>query len=267
MTAAAKRALVGYTLPLSPTGASALVPAPPWHFSGDVLVIEYRADPAALDAFLPPGLDAGELDGLAAAIFGEWQSCTDVGGELLDPVRSQYREFYVALACTWNDELVVRCPFCWVDKDFSLVRGLVQGYPKKLGSIAITRAYGIGRASPEVGRGGRFAGTLAANDRRLVEATVALERRDDAPALMTAPLVHTRRFPAWDAAEPDLEELVTGGSSDQAVRDVWSGRAELRFFDSPVDELSLLAPVEVLRGYRLSFAETIAGGRLLSRSD
>src|SRR5947207_9328294 len=73
MTAAANRTLAGYTLPLSPTGGSSLVPAPPWHFSGDVLVIEYRADPAAIRAFLPPGLEARELDGLAAAIFGGWQ--------------------------------------------------------------------------------------------------------------------------------------------------------------------------------------------------
>ncbi|WP_322760451.1 acetoacetate decarboxylase family protein [Frankia sp. Cr2] len=256
--------LVGYTLPMSTTGRSSLVPPPPWHFSGEVLLVEYLADPDAVSRFLPDGLEPPARPGLAAAIFGDWQSCTDGGEELLDPVRSQYHEFYIALACSWRGEPVVRCPFCWVDKDFSLVRGLIQGYPKKMGSIALTRAFDIGRATPALARGARFAGTLAAGDRRLVEAYVTLDSPAEAPDLMTAPLIHTRRFPAWNPGTAALEELVTGGSTRQQVHNVWGGSAELEFFDSPTDELALLRPVEVLRGYRLSFAETITGGRLLS---
>ena len=37
--------LHGWSLPLSPSGAASLVPAPPWHFSGDALGIDYRGDP------------------------------------------------------------------------------------------------------------------------------------------------------------------------------------------------------------------------------
>jgi len=257
--------LIGYTLPMSATGRSALVPAPPWYFSGEVLLVEYLADPDAVATFLPDGLEPPAQPGLAAAIFGDWQSCTVGGEELLDPVRSQYREFYVALACTWRGEPVARCPFCWVDKDFSLVRGLIQGYPKKLGSIAVTRAFDLGRATPAVAPGARFAGTLAAGDRRLVEACVTLQEPADAPGLMVAPLIHTRRFPAWDDETPPVEELVAGGSTEQRVENVWSGSATLEFFDSPTDELALLHPIEVLGGYRLSFAETIIHGRVLER--
>jgi enduracididine biosynthesis enzyme MppR len=255
--------LNGYTLPLSPGGRSALVPAPPWYFSGDVLMVEYRADPDAIRAFLPAGLEPAG-DGLAAAIFGDWQSCTDGGAELSDPNRAQYHEFYIALACEWDGRPVARCPFCWVDKDFSLVRGLIQGYPKKMGSIGITRSFGIGRAGPTVAAGQSFSGTLAAADRRLVEATVTLTEPAPAPELMLAPLVHSRCFPAWDAGESDVDELVTGGSSDQLIDGVWTGTAELEIFPSPVDELDLLRPLEVLRGYRFSYAETITGGRLLA---
>src|SRR3984885_12458702 len=88
------------------------------------------------------------------------------GEELLDPVRSQYREFYIALACQLGDQPVARCPFCWVDKDFSLVRGLIQGYPKKMGSIAMTRAFSVGQATPGTAKGSQFGGTLAAAARR-----------------------------------------------------------------------------------------------------
>lgn len=257
--------LAGYSLPLSPEGRSSLVPPPPWHFSGEVLMVEYRAEPAAVRSFLPRELDGDGHEGLAAAIFGDWQSCTGEGVELEDPVRSQYREFYVALACSWRGQPVARCPMCWVDRDFSLVRGLFQGYPKKMGSIAITRAFGVGRATPQIGPGGRFAGTLAAGDRRLVEARVVLERPAPPPPLMLAPLVHTRLFPAWDPGAEPLEELVTGGSQAQVIDGVWAGDAELELFESPTDDLARLRPVEILGGYRFAFAETITGGRLLSR--
>lgn len=256
--------LAGYTLPLSPSGRSALVPPPPWHFSGDVLAVEYLADPATVRSFLPPGITPADPPGLAFAIFGDWQSCTDQGAELTDPVRSQYREFYVALAGQWEGDLVARCPFCWVDQDFSLVRGLIQGYPKKLGRIGITRLFDVGRATPGLRPGAVFGASLAGADRRLVEAEVTLRGPGEAPPLMSAPLVHTRLFPAWTPDAATVEELVTGGSTDLTIANVWTGDATLRFFESPVDELALLRPVEVLRGYRFSFAETIVGGRLLS---
>jgi hypothetical protein len=66
-----------------------------------------------------------------------------------------------------------------VDADFALARGLYQGYPKKLGSIHQTRPHPFGRAAPRIGPGGRFAGTLAAADRRLAQAVVTL--REESP--------------------------------------------------------------------------------------
>ena len=45
--------LGGYTAPRSPEGRASLVPPPPWHYVGDMLVIEYWADPAAVAELLP----------------------------------------------------------------------------------------------------------------------------------------------------------------------------------------------------------------------
>ena len=123
----------GYSLPLSPAGKASLVPAPPWHYVGDFLVIEYWADPAAVAAALPPGLVPYPDDpGRAAALFVDWQSCSDSGEELLDPIRGQYKEFFIVVSAMLGDELVTTCPYIWVDRDFALVRGWIQGFPKKL---------------------------------------------------------------------------------------------------------------------------------------
>jgi hypothetical protein len=208
-------------------------------------------------------LRQGPIDGRAAFIFGDWQCCTDQGAELLDPVRAQHREVCIVVACTWEGRPVARCPFCWVDSDVSLVRGLIQGFPKKLGDIALTRSFGIGRAGVATAAGARFAATLAAGHRRLVEARITLDRPAEPPELMLAPLVHTRYFPAWDPGSQPVDELVTGGSTDQAFADVWSGAAELALLDWPGDDLALLAPREIGMGYRFSFAETLVGGKLL----
>jgi acetoacetate decarboxylase len=255
--------LRGYTLPLSPTGRSSLVPPPPWHFTGEVLYIEYRADPDAVRRLLPVALRDGEIDGRAAAMFSDWQSCTDGGAELLDPVRAQHREFNVILSCSWRGAPVVRCPFCWVDSDVSLVRGLIQGFPKKLGSIALTRSFGLGRADAPIQPGSSFAGTVAAGHRRLAEARVTLAEPAELPDLMRRPMIHTRQFPAWTPDAETVSELVTGGSSDQSAANVWRGDASLAFFESPTDELASLAPVEIFAGYRFSFAETLTAGRPL----
>ena len=61
--------------------------------------------------------------------------------------------------CTWNGEHYSRCVYIWVDKDFALARGWYQGYPKKLGSIWMTRSGELGRAGPRLEAGGRFGAT------------------------------------------------------------------------------------------------------------
>jgi acetoacetate decarboxylase len=45
---------------------------------------------------------------------------------------------------------VVRVPYIWVDNDLSFARGHIQGFPKKLGVISVTRAVTVGRGDPLV---------------------------------------------------------------------------------------------------------------------
>ncbi len=254
--------LRGYTSPRTPEGRSSLVPAPPWHYAGDFLVIEFWADPVAAASFLPEGLDPHPDAGRAAALFVDWQSRSDAGDELLDPSRSQYREFFVVLNALLDGEEVTTCPLIWVDRDFALARGWLQGFPKKLGSVWVTRRFGLeSKADPGLGPGSTFAGTCAAYDRRLAEGTVTLERVSEAgPTHNDPPLVNVRHFPRLTAGrhdDPAVHELVRARSRDRAASEVWEGSATLRFFDAPSEELASLAPVSVGKGFRFSFAYTV----------
>ena len=252
----------GYSLPLSPDGRSSLVPAPPWHYVGDFLVIEYWAAPDAVAAVLPPGLEPHPDPGRSAALFIDWQSRSDSGEELDDPVRSQYKEFFVVVNALLDGEPVTTCPYIWVDRDFALVRGWVQGFPKKLGSVHMTRHFPLGsNAGPALAAGGRFAGTLAANDRRLAFGAVTLERESaDGPTHNDPPLVNVRHFPRLAAGrhdDPAVHELVRARSRDRAISPIWEGSAELELLEAPGEELAALAPVRIGKGFRFTFAYTV----------
>jgi enduracididine biosynthesis enzyme MppR len=254
--------LRGYSVPRSPEGRSSLVPAPPWHYVGDFLVLEYWADPDAVAAVLPPGLEPSPDPGRCAGLFVDWQSCSDSGAELDDPVRSQYREFFVVVNALLDGEAVTTCPYIWVDRDFALARGWVQGFPKKLGSIHMTRHFPLaGPAAPELAPGGRFAGTLAAGDRRLAFGALTLEREaNEGPTHNDPPLVNVRHFPRLESGrhdDPGVHELVRARSRDRSISPIWEGRAELELYPAPNEELAALAPVRMGRGFRFTFGYTV----------
>jgi len=250
-------------LPRTPLGRASIVPSPPWHYSGDVLTIEYRTDPANVAALLPAGLDLAPDDpGAVAIIWADWQSCSDSGDELLDPVRSQYKEAFVVVRCTYAGETYSRCVFIWVDKDFALARGWYQGYPKKLGQIWMTRPVGVGKAGPRLQPGGRFGATLAANDRRLAEVTLTLTGESDTGGFVNAlPMLHSRYMPSIDpAGAAPLDELVTMRSRDVELGPVYVGEPTVTLFEAPAEELAALEPVEMIAGYWRQVGATFAGG-------
>jgi acetoacetate decarboxylase len=252
--------LKGYTLPRTPHGTSSLAPAPPWHYVGNALAVEFDTNPATAAAFLPPPLKLGSER--CAAYFVEWQYASEGAEEYLDPIRSQYRETIILLSATFEGSPVGYCPFIWVDQDVALMRGLVQGWPKQIGSTWITRAYDLpSKAAPAVGPGGKFGATLAARDCRLVEAQVILrERTEKLPSPGFARAVNTRYFPELAAGkhdQPAVHELVQLKSRDIQVSPIWKGDAAMHFFDHPDLELPSLRPTAVLAGYRFSFALTV----------
>jgi acetoacetate decarboxylase len=259
--------LQGFWYPRTATGRSSLLPGPPWHYSGDLLTVEYRTDPARVAELLPAPLEPAPDDpGAVALIWADWQSCGDSGEELLDPVRAQYRECFAVVRCQFDGTIYSRCVYIWVDTDFALVRGQYQGYPKKLGSIHQTRPHPYGRAAPRIAPGGRFAGTLAAADRRLAQAVVTLRSESAQGGFVNGhPMAHHRWVPSIEKGEPDaLAELIRSGSAHVEAGPAWAGDATLELFESPTEELARLEVREIIGGYYRQVGVTWDGGKVLA---
>jgi acetoacetate decarboxylase len=268
-TSEARRYPRGYTAPLTPEGRAGIVPAPPWHYTGDFLIVEYRTNPDAVIALLPKELEPAADPGAVAAIFADWQSCSDDRHELVDPIESQYKEFFLVVGCTYQGRPASRCVYIWVDKDFAMYRGWIQGFPKRLGSIHLTRTFAVGaKAAPVVGPGGRFGATCTAGSREIAHAVVTLRARSAGGPTVNAPPMHnTRHFPSFDRPAPAVFELVEAGGRDREISDIWEGDAELRLGSNTIEPLQDIAPRQILKGYRFTFAYTVDGGRVLTQHD
>ena len=258
----------GFLFPKSPQGRSSLIPAPPWHYSGEMLTVEYRTDPANVEALLPEGASLTSDDpGAVAVIWADWQSCGDDFSELMDPVRSQYKECFVVIRCEWEAKTWSRSPYIWVDKDFALVRGYHQGYPKKLGEIWMTRPVTLGRAGPRLQPGGRFGATLSVAGRRIAEARLTLMAPATAPGFVNGhPMLHNRQWPAIESdGSLSMDELVTMSGYDGEVADIWAAEADIDLHHAPNEEVAALAPVEIIGGYYHRVATSWRRGETLSR--
>lgn len=229
--------LRGFTPPFTPRGTAALVPPPPWHYAGWLLNVEFECDRAG--DFVPPAL--GAVTGRGTVHFAEWQASTD-GTELLDPILAQYRETIVVLELRRPDgSLAQFCPFIYVDQDVSMLRGQLQGWPKKMGTTWLTRSLPLDHpAAAPLRAGTRLGASLAVKDRRLVEAQLELTGgTGERLGFFAAPTIGTV---GW----ADLTRL-DGSPSLHHVRSTVAGRVEggwhaaraaLSFLPAPREELT-----------------------------
>ena len=171
----------GYATPHTASGNSSIAPRPPWFFAGRFVAVEFWAQPDSVGVLLPESLTPDNpTSPRCTVIFYEWQWASDARDEYLEPAQSQFREFALAIDVRCDGRPLCYVPFMYVESDHSLARGWIQGLPKKLGSVRLTRPYPPiqSPAAPEVARGGRFAASLTVADRRLVDVRVDLERPD-----------------------------------------------------------------------------------------
>ena len=254
--------LKGFSVPLTPQGKSTLATQPPWHYSGDGLAIEYWTDPRAIAALLPPGLKPdGKSGGRAFFWFLDWQF-TGSNDELTDPARYQYREAFALVEAIFDGHAVNYCPYIFVDNDAAIARGWAQGFPKKFGSIYQTRSFSApSPAAAPVAKGSRFGASVAAHGERLATARIQLaEKVSDPSTVFNRPTLMRRYFPQLAASRPNkppVDELTMSLTDNLAIVDVWTGSAQLRIPEVQGEDMHLIAPSRIGRGYRLGMAYSV----------
>ena len=229
------------------------------------LVLEYWAEPDAVRAVLPPGLEPHPDDPVAP------RRCSSTGSRARSTATSSStrraastRSSSSSSTRCCDGEQVTTCPYIWVDRDFALVRGWIQGFPKKLGLDLDDALLRASRATPPrpSSPGGTFAGTLAANDRRLAEGRVTLEREaqggpthNDPPLVNRPPLPAARRRPA--RRRPRWTSSCARGAATARSPRSGRGRRRSTLQGAPNEEHVALAPVRMGRGFRFTFAYTV----------
>ena len=260
--------LKGYTVPLSPLGQTNLAPLPPWHYSSDVVAAEFWVKRDAAQALLPPGVTIdGEGEARAVLMFLDWQF-TGENDEMLDPARYQYREAFILLDAHWRDLAIAYCPFIFVDNDAALMRGMIQGFPKKLGACFQTRSYAApSAAAAPVAAGSKFGASLSAHGERLADLRITLRESIANPAtVFNRPTVMRRYFPRLDGKAydtPAVDQLTLSLTDDLHLVDLWAGDAEVRLPEVRGEEMHALAPIRTGRGFRFGMSYSVTDLRIL----
>ena len=256
--------LKGYSLPLSPGGRSSLVPSPPWHYVGDLMVIEYWADPdgrargaaagprAASDRPRPRGGDLRRL----AELHRRRQRAARPRAQ---PVHGVLHRRQRDARRQGGHDLPVHLGGSRLRAHARLVPGLSQ--EARLGlDDAPLRAPERRRAGAAAGRDvrrhaappttaawprarsrSRTSPTPARRTTRRSSSTCATSR-GSTPASTTS-----RRCTSWRARV----------SRDRSTSEIWEGSASLELFRAPNEEHTALAPVRMGKGFRFTFAYTV----------
>ncbi|MGI0071302.1 MAG: acetoacetate decarboxylase family protein [Thermoplasmata archaeon] len=258
-----------YTPPFGPAGTSSIVDHPPWHFASDVIQVVYRTDPEAVRSLLPAPLEPGPEPDRVSVRVTEVISVGDSDPDLAyrQPEATQYGEAIVTVSCQYEGEAGVYLPFIWTDHDWSMMRGWLNGWPKKVAAIRMTRLHPLHPKLRPLGPGARLGGVLSRHGERILFAGVTLEepgRPEDLPRLGT--YFGVRYLPSVDPhAPPSVHELVRVETAGRVVTDVWKGSGELELYDAENEELMPLRPRGIESGYYFRSGWTNLGGAVVAR--
>jgi acetoacetate decarboxylase len=231
-----------FSLPIGPGGAYG---PPPYLYRGvEDIFIAYEADPAGVDALLPPGLRAAD-DVPVCIAWGRWVPFSSFG---------PYHEAYVMIRAELDGVTYLYQPFIFTDNELPLVAGReIWGYAKKL---AVMERHSGGSAGQPFGEQLLYT-VERPRGQRIMTASIACERTFDPAQLEDLPVLSTRLIPnAEPDRPPSVAELVRLDVTAPLHRSadgtpmLFTGRASLTMdARSEVDPWYLLAPTRVLQGW------------------
>lgn len=254
----------GYGPPRTERGRSQAYGPPPWHLAGRALALWFLlADPAEARRHVPALVGMAD-DPIVRARF--WDLAHDSGlPERLapgEPLPTRVAEAVVAFPVTYGEVTGDFTAHMYADDPVYTAFGReAMGWPLKHGRIV------VGGSGSALEQGARVSADLERDGHKLMSATLTLtdplpenERPSGLPRWLTMKLV-----PRADRRGDAVEQLVQTGPERLEWGPIWRAQGELYFADAPNDELSFLAPREIVAAQYWSAVDLSVGyGRILA---
>jgi acetoacetate decarboxylase len=241
-------------------GLTSAIEKGPWHYGADYVSVYFKGDPPSLKGLVPDPFAVD--DGTGMAYVCEIVSVSESGKDMVStsPDRTLYQEAAVGVKCRFGGRQGIFYPVMWVTTEWSLLRGLLNGYQKRLADkIAMTRLHplnpGLGPASP----GSKFSGFCVKGAESTLSLEVTLQRKAEASDLPTfGPVFGLRRLPKTDASQAEVNEPVEILKSNSRVSDIWLGSGSLK-------TTLEIGRVKAFAGATYQSGFTISGSKVLGK--
>ena len=240
-------------------GPTSAIEKGPWHYGADYITVYFNGEPSVLQQLVPPQfhVDGGMCMAYVCEIVSVAEGAADMVASR--PDRTAYHEAAVGVKCRFKERQGIYFPVMWVTTEWSLLRGLLNGYQKRLADrISMTKLHPLNPALGPVSRGSGFRGFCVKGPGQTLSVEVKVEKQGSPSDLPTfGATFGMRRFPRTDETQGAVEEPVEMLKSNSKVSDVWLGTGSLKTRLGVGDVKPLFGAV-----YRSGF--TISGSRVLS---
>jgi hypothetical protein len=162
------------------------------------------------------------------------------------------------LKCKAVNKQGVFYPVMWVSTEWALLRGLLNGYQKRLAdTISLTRVHPLNPGLKQIGPGSTLSGFCVKGPETSLSVNVTLKHKGESADLPVFGATFGRRaFPRTDSSQREVIEPVEILKSNQTTSNVWLGDGS---FKSTLD----LGETKVTMGATYSSGFTIGGSRVL----
>jgi hypothetical protein len=243
----------GLSNPRSAGGGSALVEPTPHHIACDAIHVTFRADPARIRRFLPPGMEP-VAEGTGWVMIGDMVkiSAADPDQYWRNPARSNYNECVLGFNVRFGALSGRFSPLVWVDRDWSLGMGQIMGWGKRIASVERSRINDTHPGIPPLGAGVRAGGMVVRNGATLLRISVGLdetsEQLETLPAYGSTSFVY-RYLASPGPGVPEVSQLLELPLANVRMAGVWRGQPSLELGSGDNEEIDQLGEIEVLEGY------------------
>jgi hypothetical protein len=239
-------------------GPTSAIEEGPWHYGADYVSVYFQGDTRSLGRLLPKPFVADEGTSIAYVCeiisVGEGSS----GMVASRPDRTLYHEAAVGIRCRFGEKKGVFYPVMWVNTEWSLLRGILNGYQKRLADrISLTKLHPLNPGLRAIGPGVQFGGFCVKGPDTTLTLNVKVEKQGEPKDLPSfGATFGLRMYPRTNPSQKKVDEPVEVLKSNSRVSDVWLGGGRM----TTTLELGEVRPISGAV-YRSGF--TISGSKVL----